>query len=289
MEYWLGSAQFGLNYDLSSKQRVPSEAVRSMLDRFGQNFTGIDTAFSYGNAHDVILNNWDIINRHNLLLGTKIPWNNRLQEYSRKEMLDFLVGKTNDAFHLFGDKLDYILLHDEQYLLFKSLDWVLGNFRDYLSHLDSSNNLRFGISVYDPDKLLKRRLIYFDSIQAPVNVLDRRFTTPCVEEVLHDTSTQLDARSIFLKGMLVDSELNAPTSELANARIIFWDYCRSVGVSPVSACLGFVKSIGMIKRAVVGVTSEVQLGEILESTRSSTLPSFPEISLDPKILDPRFF
>ena len=61
-----------------------------------------------------------------------------------------------------------------------------------------------GISLYSPEKLNYIQKDYkINIVQAPINIFDRRFLSPSVIKILKTNKLALQARSIFLQGMLL--------------------------------------------------------------------------------------
>jgi len=150
---------------------------------------------------------------------------------------------------------------------------------------------RIGISAYDSSDL-ERALDHFGAdlgaVQVPTSVLDQRLVNADIIDRLRSTGAEIQVRSIFLQGLLLD-----PTSSAAPAQhpavMGFHRRCAKLGVTPLAAALGFIRSLDWVDVAVVGVTSAVELAEITEVWADSTADDVWDGfgSQDLNLLDPR--
>ena len=145
-----------------------------------------------------------------------------------------------------------------------------------------------GVSVYEPDDI-ERALYSFDhldAIQVPVNALDCRLDQHPVLAELTTVGTRIQARSVFLQGLL------AAESTVALGRhpdvVRFHSACSEAGISPLEGALAVVRALPWVSEIIVGVTSAQELGEIICAWDSPA----PEItkftaSQDLALIDPR--
>ena len=62
---------------------------------------------------------------------------------------------------------------------------------------------KIGVSLYNPEYLEKIKKEYnLDIVQAPINIVDRRFLSANVKKIIKKKNLLLQARSIFLQGTL---------------------------------------------------------------------------------------
>ncbi len=163
------------------------------------------------------------------------------------------------------DRLDALLLHHPRQLIEDRGDRLYAS----LTAMQSSGMAgTVGISVYDPEEL--EAIVYrypCGVVQIPLNVTDRRFVESGWVERLSVEGTTVQARSVFLQGLLLMRREDRPASFHRWAGIwSAWDsWVREQSMSPLEACLRFALSTDGVDQAVVGVDSLVQLKEVLAS------------------------
>jgi len=149
---------------------------------------------------------------------------------------------------------------------------------------------RIGISAYDRGDL-DRALETFPgltAVQVPVSVLDQRLLANPPLALLDDR-VRVQARSVFLQGLLLDSTLSTPLGKHPHVER-FHAACRGMGLEPLVACISFIKSVPWIDEVVVGVTSAQELEAIsrawdspgIEDVEWDSLASFDVALLDPR-------
>ena len=126
----------------------------------------------------------------------------------------------------------------------------------------------YGISLYSPDELaVLIERYHFDVIQAPASVVDRRFKISGWLSHLSSLSMEFQARSIFLQGLLLQSQ---------KKRLIqfqkwtylwdFWDgWLLDNKLNALEACLNYILFEPGIDRVVIGIDSQKQLANIVKS------------------------
>jgi aryl-alcohol dehydrogenase-like predicted oxidoreductase len=150
---------------------------------------------------------------------------------------------------------------------------------------------RIGISAYDSGDL-ERACEHFgadlSAVQVPTSVIDQRLVGSRVVDRLRSTGAEIQVRSIFLQGLLLD-----PTSSAALAQHPavkgFHRRCTERGVTPLGASLAFIRSLEWVDVVVVGVTSAAELAQIAEAWAAPTVADDWEAygSDDLALLDPR--
>ena len=148
---------------------------------------------------------------------------------------------------------------------------------------------RAGVSAYE-EVDLEAALASFGSlgaVQVPVSVVDQRLATSSAVAELMTRHVEIQARSVFLQGLL------AARSGVGLARhpdvTRFHDWCEGIEASPIAAALGFIRSLPWVSHVVVGVTSAQEL-RVLTEAWSVDLPEVPYerfASSDTALIDPR--
>jgi hypothetical protein len=137
---------------------------------------------------------------------------------------------------------------------------------------------KIGISVYDPEELDSLAGVYaFDLVQAPFNVLDRRFASSGWLDRLHAMQTEVHTRSVFLQGLLL-LRPDALPPRFAPWRPIWqrWHaWLDQRGYTPLQACLAFATTHGGVDRVVIGLENTGQLRQAVAAA-DSTIAEFPD-------------
>ncbi len=148
---------------------------------------------------------------------------------------------------------------------------------------------RVGVSAYDVGDVESAEQVFasLGAVQVPANVLDQRLVDAPVMVRIHAAGVEVQVRSAFLQGLLLDADAGTPLAAHPDVRA-FHAACRNAGITPMRACLGFVRSLPWADRVVVGVTSAAELDEILAAWAESAAPTGGAVpSEDPALLDPR--
>lgn len=148
---------------------------------------------------------------------------------------------------------------------------------------------KIGISVYDPEELKKTWDIWRpDSVQLPLNILDRRFLKSGWIRKLHLNKIQVHARSIFLQGILVDDNFLSRDERLTDINYSFSKWTKVNNISKYKACINFIKNIKEVDRIIFGVENHIQLCEFNENFLSKDT-KYPKniYSNNKNIIDPR--
>ncbi len=202
MKISLGTAQFGLDYGVSSRTRVNDDEVKKILE-FARDsgVTDIDTATTYGES-EKILGFWNI---KEFKITTKIP-----EVPEEVQYVDDWVQQiiNNSLINLRSKKLKAVLLHRPNQLLlpFGEKIW------DSLKTAKEAEIVdKIGYSIYSPqdlDKLYEK--FKPDIVQLPINIFDKRFESSGWLDILSDDKCEVHSRSVFLQGLLLLENNNRP-------------------------------------------------------------------------------
>jgi aryl-alcohol dehydrogenase-like predicted oxidoreductase len=273
----LGTAQFGLNYGIANKTgKINSAAAQNILNfAKASGINTIDTAIDYGNSEIILgdagVKKWQI--------GTKLP---NIPE----DCLDIAAwcheNLKKSISNLKIDQLESVLLHRPQQLLGPRGDDIYRA----LEKIKSSGIVKkIGISIYAPDELeIILEHYKIDQVQAPCNILDQSIVTSGWAKRLHDMSIDLHVRSAFLQGLLVMPVETRPFTSAAWKEIwSIWDgWVQRESLTPLEACLRYVRSIPQIAKVIVGVDHVQQLQSILaiNALPLKNLPNWPKVTED---------
>lgn len=272
MKLAIGSAQFGLSYGISnSAGKVSNGTIRDILDYCRHNSIDlIDTAMSYGDAEsrlgDCGVSPFDII--------TKLPRVPESVSDVRKWVRESFFSSLKN---LKVTKVYGVLMHSPGQLLEPNGSNI---YRALCELRDIGLVSKIGISTYDPFECRKLAKIFqFSIIQAPLNIIDRRFyESGCIEEMAAN-DIEVHVRSIYLQGLLLMSEKAIP-SQFKEWKEFFSSWIKWVedsGFKQPQACLAFVNQIPGVNRVVIGVESVEQISEVNLSYPKISLGDFPVI------------
>jgi aryl-alcohol dehydrogenase-like predicted oxidoreductase len=185
----LGTAQFGLPYGIANNKRISVDEIYKILDyAYYNEIKTLDTAESYGNAHEII-GNYHKEFKSKFKINTKIKQLGTKSDFDRK--LDDLLEVLN------VEKINTLMLHStfEDAKLFEEYKSV---------GLDRVKS--FGTSIYLGEDLNFINIDDVDCVQLPFNLLDNYYKRKNTLEVLKKHNLRVDVRSIFLQGLLSNYE-----------------------------------------------------------------------------------
>lgn len=263
----LGSAQFGMKYGISNKERIikKNEVIKILEFAKKKKIDLIDTAYSYGESEKVLGSS----SISNFKLVSKLPSIPKdCKDVSSWVEKKFLISlKRLKIKSIYG-----LLIHDTRD--------IHSNFGETL--IAAANRLKvrglvkkIGVSIYDPlecDKLLK--IYKFDIIQVPLNVVDQRIVKSGWLSKLFSKNIEIHTRSVFLQGLLLMPRKKIPKYFDKWANIFDkWSLAlKKNNMSAVEACLLYPLSFPEIKYVVVGVENIKQLDEIIQKTKLKRKP-----------------
>ena len=271
----LGTAQFGQNYGITNAiGKVPEAEIKSIFRnaRLNQIHT-LDTASTYGDSELVLGNigvcDFDVI--------TKLPSLGSATSDCYEIYKKSIEGSLRD---LKMSRIDTVLLHRPEELISSYGDTIY----NALHKLKDDGLVdRIGISIYSPELLDNIYPKYFfDVIQAPLNVFDRRIISSGWLSRLSEMGVSVIARSVFLQGILL-SQVNDLPSYFSKWRPLFmqWiEFYQENGLSALEASLQFIVQVPEIDKIIVGVESESQLTEIVRAINNPVIIEYNDLETD---------
>ena len=194
MKIVIGTANFNQNYGLiNSKIKNFYEANRILNYCRKKNIKYLDTSFSYNLSKKFI----NSLNFKDLNIITKI----QLPKKNKKNFIDDLEKKLIKELKSYkANKFYALLLHNSKDLKSKYGNQLLKKIM-YLKKIGLVNKL--GVSIYETNELnLIFKKFTPNIIQLPINIIDRRFLDKKIILKLRKMKIQIQARSIFLQGIL---------------------------------------------------------------------------------------
>ena len=196
MKLIIGTASFRQNY--GNKISLNSNEIVDIVEHLCTlNLKTYDTSPSYGDIETFFGNTF----RNDLKINTKI----QIIKKSVDQIIEDCFSQINRIkTNLFKNKINMVLIHNPWDIPKKERNLFSYKF----SQLIKSHKLEWGISIYDL-KDLEGWPQHFGpkNFQAPMNIFDRRFTKNKIENILGYHIKELQIRSIFLQGILLNKEL----------------------------------------------------------------------------------
>jgi aryl-alcohol dehydrogenase-like predicted oxidoreductase len=177
-------------------------------------------------------------------------------------------------------RIDTVLLHRPEELISSYGDTIY----NALHKLKDDGLVdRIGISIYSPELLDNIYPKYFfDVIQAPLNIFDRRIISSGWLGRLSEMGVSVIARSVFLQGILL-SQVNDLPAYFSKWRPLFmqWiEFYQENGLSALEASLQFIVQVPEIDKIIVGVESEHQLTEIVRAINNPVIIEYNDLETD---------
>ena len=268
-ELSIGTAQFGLDYGVTNEEGQISESevhnILSMADDAGIRW--LDTAQSYGNAEQILGrqipagNNFKIVNklqaqRNELfVLEDRCKWEKRFQEsclYLGATHIDtFMIHSSSDLKKEGGQYLE---------------SWLL-------SLKDRGLVQRLGLSIYDSKELVDLNTRIFNVVQIPLSLLDQRLIMDGTISKLHDMGIAIQARSLYLQGLLAihpDKWPKWTTCDFRRHHQALSELALQKNCTLVELALGFAKSQRELEAVVIGICNLRQLEELVAVWQSES-------------------
>lgn len=263
----IGTAQFGLDYGISNQRgKVPFSDAENIIElAYSRGIDKLDTASAYGKSEKVL----GQIGVKNFKITSKIP----TIPSDAKNINDFLFRTTERSLaDLKIDKFNCILVHDSYQFFQKKYH---DEYIKALVDLKRSNlTTKIGLSVYDPlDDSIMEVINHIDVIQSSFNIFDQRLNQKDLISTLNANNIEVQARSIFLQGLLLINHRMIP-KKFEKWKNIFNDYHSWLdknNYSALSACLNFVINSKNINAVIIGIDTPQQFIEIIESLSSEII------------------
>lgn len=183
----LGTAQFGMNYGISNKTgKIKTKNITKILDLIKKNKINLlDTANSYQKSEKEIGNYFRKKNIKFKVI-TKYSFANNKNIKTQLE----------ETYKNLGYYPDTIFAHNYK-------DYISNVFQEEIKNIKKDFPIKnYGVSLYNPIELKKIIEVKKpDIIQVPCNILDKRFLSSEIINLLEKKSIKLHARSIFLQGL----------------------------------------------------------------------------------------
>ena len=259
----LGSAQFGLKYGIANLEgQIKFTEVKKILELAkNSNIDLIDTAISYGNSEKIIgdtcVKDFKFVSKLPALPKDCTDINLWVEKHVRSSLMR--LGTSS----LYG-----LLVHRSENFLGDSGKKLI----KALSAIKLNGWVKkIGVSIYDPSECEQvMKLTRIDIVQAPLNIVDRRFEVSGWLSKLHSEEIEIHARSVFLQGLLLMPINKVPKN--LNKWYKIWEKwsleLKRNKLRAAEACLSYPLSLPEIDHVIVGVDNSHQLNELIKISKS---------------------
>ena len=266
----LGTAQWGMNYGIKNLDGKPSlSEIENILIYAKQiGILTLDTAFSYGNAEEIlgslvhITKGFRIITKtlsiskarpfHNDIKHVLKAFQESLEKNRQKKVYGLLVHHSQDLLTEKGPLLWDALLELKEFSLIQKL----------------------GVSVYEPSELEAILSRYkLDIVQLPLSIYDQRFSNTGLLKTCKNLGIEIHSRSCFLQGLLLIDSPNLPSwcNSIKNVQRELHNLIKASGFSILEACLKFCLSQPEVETVIVGFEKLSQLKELVFALRGELI------------------
>ncbi len=262
MKLGLGAVQFGTDYGVSNTngKTPPLEVSRILALAKNNGVRFIDTASLYGESEEVVGRYVDT----DFNIVTKSPVFN-VPKISKEEASQLTGSLHRSLARLCQRPIYGFLIHHSADLLKEGGNLLL----EAMEALKSEGFVqKIGVSVYTAEEIdCILNLFRPDIVQLPVNVFDQRLIFSGHLSKLKRLGVEIHARSIFLQGLLLMDSENIPEyfSPLKDHLKRYAAFLSKSQLSRLQSALCFVSQIPEIDVAIVGVSKETELSEILQA------------------------
>lgn len=275
MRLALGTAQFGLSYGIANQSgQVSRAAAKAMLQLAASSgIDTLDTAITYGDSENCLgeagITGFKVV--------TKLP----VVPVDCQNVGEWVNEQMRASLLRLGAKAVYgLLLHRSAQLLGPNGATLYQALR---ALKDQGFVKKIGVSIYSPSEL--EALLphyYFDLVQAPFNLVDRRLESTGWLQRLKNDGVEIHTRSVFLQGLLLMSQTDIPTQFARWDRLWeTWQVWRAAhDYSALSVCLACPLAHPEIDQVVVGAVGLNELAQIVTSVQDGYVSEFPDLRCD---------
>ena len=263
----LGTASFGMDYGVDKNglrnYKVELHQVGKILSMAGlSGIKMIDTAAAYGTAIGSLRSFSDKIKNQKMQIVYKIPTHDEVTREIIKIWDDQIRA---DLRKLGQEKFYCVMVHNADDLLGRKGSLLFS----YLSYIKQEGICdKIGVSVYYPFQMtgvLDKFAV--DIVQLPNSIFDQRFDRTYLRRIKRRSGIEIHARSLFLQGKIFqDPEKLGKNFKGLKARL---NDMKSLGITPLEACLDYLAGVPEIDYAIVGVHSPSQLSDIVLNYRNT--------------------
>ena len=284
MKLVIGTANFLKKYTYKDKIVSEKEIIKILNLAYLKKISHLDTAFNYDKFYKLSKK----INFKKFKISTKINLSsNQVQRKDFPKKIFTLIKQKTKLFRI--SNFENLFIHNFDELNLSDLLLIKKTFI-YLKKTKIIHKI--GISIYDKKSINKIK--YFDCvdiIQLPINLIDRKFIKKRTINFFKKNKIKIQARSIFLQGLLLDNVNNLKSNKFKNSLTLvkFNEWVKKNKTTSLKACVAFIKNLNYLDSFVIGVENCSQVREIIYLLKSKKKYNYPKniYTSDKKITDPR--
>ncbi len=260
MKLSIGTAQFGFLYGICNKNGIVNKREVKKIFNYCKlkKITSIDTAQGYGKSHTIL----GSMNLKKFQITTKILIDKKI---GNKNLEEYVIIEINKILkQLNTKKIHAVLIHNPNQLK----NNFGRNFYEVLKKLKRRKKVdKIGVSVYSKKELNYVIKNYdIDVVNLPLSVGNQEFYQKNYLLNIKKKNIEIQARSIFLQGLLLSSYSKLPKKFRNNNFFLEWfKWLKINNYNSLDLSLGFIKSIKYIDKIVVGVDNLDQLKMIVKT------------------------
>ena len=264
----IGTAQFGLSYGITNTEgQVRRKEVKNILLLAHQSSIAyLDTAQSYGNSEEVL--GASLPPGSNFHITSKLVSQQDKLFYTKESRSIWEELFLNTCRSLNSNKISTFLLHSSSDLRKNGSHFLV----DWLLSLKKRGLVdRLGVSIYEAGDLNAIDPRILDVVQLPLSLYDQRLLLDGTVEKLCSNSTAVQARSVYLQGLLLSSPSDWPgwvPSSLIKHHESLVNLSIDKKCSLLDLALGFVRDQTELEAAVLGICNVNQLKQLVQSFSS---------------------
>jgi len=279
----IGTAQLSGKYSINQKQEMSNKEVAELFDVFFKiGFNKIDTAQNYGNAETII----GALNKESIQLTTKIEIKKYLNyKINLKSNIECLINSSKKK--ITSDYYNF-LIHDWDLSISKNYKDII----DYLKELRDRGVInKIGVSIYDMKELtdVLEKFSDLDIIQLPYHVFNQGVFDDKLLEELSNIGVIIQARSVFLQGLLINKETNNldHIPKIRNHLDKWLSFNNKFNYSTINSALSYVLNKRFINEIIVGFDNLKQFRDILKFKNIHNIDYTSFTNIDKNTIDPR--
>lgn len=254
----LGTVQFGQDYGISNRHgQVPRTEVEAILCHAAEaGIRTLDTAAGYGEAEQILGSLGDLTRPFRIVTKT----------ISSKGGVEAVLARARKSVTILGRMpVDLLLVHSANDL---QGDEASALWNGLLALRDDGLFGAIGISAYvADDPVALARKFRPEAMQIPLSLLDQRLIQNGALASIKELGVEIHARSLFLQGLLFleEEELPEKLRSAAPHLVALRRQLKDAGATPLAAALEFVLSRPEVDVGIVGVTTKLELDEIVKA------------------------
>jgi aryl-alcohol dehydrogenase-like predicted oxidoreductase len=284
MKLVIGTANFLKKYTYKDRIVSEKEIIKILNLAYSKKISHLDTAFNYDKFYKLSKK----INFKKFKISTKINLStNQVQKKDFPKKIFSLIKQKTKLFKI--SNFENLFIHNFDKLNLSDLLLIKKTFI-YLKKTKIIQKI--GISIYDKKSINKIKCFdCVDIIQLPINLIDRKFIKKRTINFFKKNKIKIQARSIFLQGLLLDNVSNLKSNKFKrNLTLIKFDeWVKKNKTTSLKACVAFIKNLNYLDSFVIGVENCSQVREIIHLLKSKKKYNYPKniYTSDKKITDPR--